>query len=469
MIGGLPRAGTTAVVDLINECPDAAIMAEYRLIDLVMHLQPILEYETEIRDLEEALWPTDDAVAPETSDAGEAPVIEAPDLPDLIADDTCAAVMELDGADDDTLHYPGFMTPGLTETFRFPTRRRFPLIVSEVVKASLNKPAARIIGSKIPGSMLADGGDYLSKLFPDIRYLAMLRAPLAQINSSINRRNRTAAGIDAWNIEDVRHAIDTYINNILGLFVLRSRAKEALLFVKYEDLVHNYEEVADRLFSHLGTDWRPADKLIVAERGTINVLTPREKARVEQKLGTLIAGWDSAALTGTTDADLALFHDILPKVPSRHHSFQGDDKPAFLADGWSDIEPDGIWTCEERAALLFGPTPNSKMMLKIEFISFLASGEPLEVDVMMNDVVVERIILTPKKTRSPKGSERIFHIPDWTQKNEIVVGPLSFRNDDANLLEFRLNGIHSPFSLGINDDVRRLGIRLSGLELLPAS
>ena len=463
LIGGLPRGGTTAIVDIINECPDAAIMAEYRLIDLVTHLEPILSYEAEIRQLEGQLWSSTET-SPEISDDGLMAFDDEFDDEFGNSDVSDSDATECDEA----LHYPGFVTPGLQQTLRFPTKRRFPIIVSEVVKSSLNKPAARIIGSKLPGTMLADGGEYLAKLFPEVRYLAMLRAPLAQINSSMNRRNRAVAGIDAWSIEDIQQAIDTYIENIVGLFVLRNRAKHTLLFVKYEEMVENYDAVVDRLFSHLGTDWRPAHKFTVSERGTIDVLTVHERERIEQVLGRLIAGWDTAKLTGASDADLSIFHNILPALPDQSYSLEGVRKPGFLASGWSDMEPDGIWTDADKATLIFGPVKSPKMMLKIEFIAFLASGKPLEIDMMMNETDLGKIVLLPGTNPSWNGPGKILSIPDWTQKNELLIGPLDFKSDDANLLEFTLTGICSPTSLGKHLDDRDLGIRLSKLEFVPA-
>lgn len=452
LIGGLPRGGTTAITDIVNECPDAAIMAEYRLVDLIQHMMPVLDYEGIIDNLNGTL------LAQDVEPVGKAPLV--PDGADLDLKDPGEQPSKLK-------HYQTASTPNVTKTIRYPTTERFPSIVAQVVKASLDKPSARVIGSKTPGSMLKDGGEAIAGLFPALRYVAMLRSPLGQINSSMNRRNRFLLGVDYWHIGDVDEAIEQYLDVIRGLIVLKQLEGDRLLFVKYEDLLGDTRRIFDLVFSHIGSDWRPKQNLALAERGTIDVLTRDEKKKIQAVFGALLDQWDAAVLTGGGEVDLSIFNNLLPQVPNGAFAIGGPKKPSFLIDGWSDIEEDGIWTDSRRATMLFGPTNSSVCMLKIEMMPYLASGLPVQLEVLLNGAKIGKTLLCGGAGGITPASDSVTILSDWLQKHELWIGPMNFKSDDSNLLEFHLNGITSPRSIGRGDDDRLLGIRLSAVHFIP--
>lgn len=456
LIGGLARSGTTCVTDIVNECPDVAVMAEYRLTDLVEHLQSLLEYETEI----ERLALTYDPARRIPSTLPNKPEPKNPE-PKKSEDATNLA------GKDEPLQYEGFGTPMLRNTLRYPTEQRFPAIVTNVVGTALNKPKARIIGSKSPGSLLQESSERLRDLFPRIRYIALLRSPMEQINSSINRRNRTLQGIDFWHEKTVDDAIDYYTRTIAGLVTLKYLVNVDLLFLKFEELLTDQKLVSETIFSYIGTDWRPEHDYVVAERGGVNVLTPEEREQVQAHFGDLLGAWDGARLTGADDIDLAIFNEILPPIPENREPMSNGSKPQFLTHGWSVPEADGIWTDGERAIMLFGASALGSGMLRIEFSPYLASGKPLGIEILFNGEPIGKTLLCHGSGAVTSDQTTITLIRDLLQTSVLWIGPVQLNSDKFNLFEFRFTDVTSPAAIGESPDPRLLGLRLSALQFVP--
>jgi hypothetical protein len=446
LVGGLARAGTTALVDVLNECADLAIMAEYRLVDLVQHLRPILAYETAVHQL--------------ASDYD-------PALRDVL---TIPAALvnrvEQTVVDGEVPHYPGFVTPQRQSTLRYPTVAKFTEIVAGVVGTSLGKPGARFIGSKTPGTMLADADSELGEMFPGLRFIALLRSPMDQINSSMNRRNRTNLGCDFWDVETVEAAIAYYKATLAGLIALKHRHGDRVLFVKYEDLVHDSARTLGAVLSHIGVEWAPPSAMLVAERGALDVLTAEEKRSIRSELGVIEDGWGEAELTGVNPAGLALFNNILAPLPKELLAVSASEKPAFLVDGWSIPESAGIWTIANHAMLLFGPASSGERLLRLDIAPYLAGGASLDMRVMVNGQSLGRTIFCPGSGLISSSATENIIVTEYGRPVTVWVGPFALSDDAPNLFQLDFVGMRSPALVGDSSDSRQLGVQLSGIEFV---
>lgn len=444
LIGGLARSGTTALVDVLNECADMAIMAEYRLVDLVRHLRPILAYEAVVEQLASTFDPA-------VRGAGTPP-------PSLRVEEGVEA--------EPILHYPGFVTPGRQSTLRYPSVAKFPEIVASVIGTSLGKPSARFIGSKTPGTMLADADAALVQTFSDVRYVALLRSPLDQINSSMNRRNRTNLGCDFWGVETVEAAIAYYKSTLAGLIALKRLHGDRVLFLKYEDLVGDSEAALRLVLSHIGVEWTPPPGMLVADRGALKVLTDEERLSVRRELGAIEDAWTDADLSGVNPTGLALFHDILPQLPEKLVTVSMGQKPDFLIDGWSLPEAAGIWSDASKAMLLFRPAHSGDRMLRLDVAPYVADEAPLGMQVTLNGKRLGRTMFCPGSGVISLSSETNVIVVEVGKPITVWIGPFALSEDAPNLFEFDFIGVRSPASIGESPDTRLLGVQLSGVQFI---
>jgi hypothetical protein len=445
-IGGLPRSGTTALTDIVNECPEVAVMSEYRLSDLIEHLGPIFDYQafsqSEDRSVINLGFDTANMLA--------------------LSDKTVTT-------DGNSLNnwYSNFTAPDLNHTLRYPTVERLPDIVTSVVQASLNKPDARVIGSKTPGHMLFEVDGAIQRMNGDVRYVAMLRSPLSQINSSINRRNGKRAGKDTWHLDTVDEAIDHYLEIIFGLIVLQSKVGNSLLFIKFEDLINDPSETFNKLFAHIDSMWRPNRQLTYVHRGTLDVFTSDERKQVLQRLGNVIEDWEDAILTGKSEIDFKIFAHVLPEVTDVPLRVGVGFPSPFLVSGWSIPEELGAWTESASATMLFAPAVNTvTRLLRLEILPFLTVGVPLGIEVFLNNVSIGRKLICLGATAIGPNNNLILAIPRVGETVTVWLGPLVLKSDGMNIIEFRLTGIVSPASLGHGTDLRKLGFQLSALQFV---
>ena len=132
----------------------------------------------------------------------------------------------------------------------------------------------------------------------------------------------------------------------------------------------------------------------------------------------------------------------------------------FLGEGWSMLEPTGVWTDGERASLVLKLTdaPPGDAELVLEVDPFVTREHPeLKVDVSAQGEQLgarvfrhRRALLRPGKGHPP------LH----------VVVPASVRDERGRtVLELRLRDPASPVDLGLSGDARRLGLRLRSLTV----
>lgn len=447
-IGGTPRSGTTLLTDLLNEAPDVAIMAEYRFSELFDHLGPLLDYEKD--------YIARDEMAPRSP---------APRTKRQQKAVGSATATKTEGAPSTYLY---LTTEGLTYPLRFPTAKRLPEIASAVVRASLNKPSARVLGSKTPGAMLAACTEDVKRISSKVRYIALLRSPKSQVNSSLNRRNLASGGMDDWPCRTVEDAIAEYVFTVAGLLALRERVGDDLMFVKYEDLIENPSEVMSAVAEHIGLKSLPvSEKLVHRKPASHDILTDDEREKVQDTFQDVIRVWASLQITGT-QPDLPVFDESFPSVPRRRRSISIDNPANFLVGGWSTYEQDGIWSDGPEAAMLFGPAPAAPMFVRLEVTPFFGTENPIGLEFSLNGEKVDNLWLFPGEGVAGPLRSRAVAIGDRGKPSALWLGPVQFRSDAANLLKIRFENIVSPASADLSGDTRKLAVKLSALHATPA-
>jgi hypothetical protein len=131
---------------------------------------------------------------------------------------------------------------------------------------------------------------------------------------------------------------------------------------------------------------------------------------------------------------------------------EGSGGERLLGDGWSALEPTGVWTDGEKASLVLEPTdvPPADAELVLAVSAFLTPDHP-KLDVKASARGEQ---LAGRVFRHGEG-QRLFRIP-WPAA---ALGTQTRRT----LFELDLSDPASPVDLGLGADVRRLGLHLEWL------
>jgi hypothetical protein len=433
LVRGCPRSGTTLVAELINSSPDGAILVEYPIGALVRDLAPILAYGREYR-----------SQLRRSVDGQRADVYASPAVDLSVA--------------------------------RFPTPERLGSIVAAVVGASLDKPGARVIGSKTPGTAAVSDRAELEPLFSTIKYVFVVRDPLTTINSMINRRNRTRLGLDNFPWPDVASCIDEYRQNVRQLFSHAIAYPETCFVIKYEDLARRFAETAAQLGDFLGLRfedgtpslWGDAD-LRSAPAATRTVLTEDEAAAVHDAFGPAIADWPAKRLTGpAADAVDALADCVdLIDVDTQYRFTRTRADRRFLGLGWSVIEETGVWSDGERADLFFRVSRDGDYTVRTEASYFLPEERPaLGVALDFDGMETFRATFVAGGGDIVDAGDGPWRIIPADGPKSVLCGPLALRSGRVHRLTFRFREPSSPRELGLSGDSRRMAAMLHSLLLV---
>ena len=458
MIGGLPRSGTTVVTDVLNESAHVAIMAEYEVQALIQDLQPIFGYGAELHhvlaniDTESARQRTSTITL---TDAGmqlaKWPLGPTDRNPPPPHDEPAAAS-----------HYVPYDNAPMQHTLRYPLRSRTGTIASAVIRASLDKPQAGLVGSKYPLFMLNERHFTLHEHFDDVRYVILLRNPHSQINSSLNRRNRSVTGVDTWHIGTIDEAVTEFRRVVARTISLLDRFPGECLIVKFEDIEERPTTELRRLFDFLEIDDRPCCEIVTAERGVRNILTPSELAHLHAFFGDVIERWPSLKLGGTAPTALDSLACLCEAWPQEQVLTLADLTRA-LGTGWSEPDTDGVWSDGARADLVFAPVDvATPYYIKLE-ADWHMPNRPIGMRIELNgDMVCDAVLVHGNLTATMAGRQ-IMAIPVPHEPTAIWLGPVTPRADGPNLLTFMFDGVQSPAALGLSDDPRQLGMHLRSL------
>jgi hypothetical protein len=318
-IRGCPRSGTTLMANLLNENPEIGCIAEQPLGDLAERLLPIFWYEDAIEREQQAV----------TRRRHAAPAVS---------------------------YEPADSLAEMRALHPYPTRDRLAQILTAVVEAALDKRDLRIIGSKTPGHWSDAQLQLVRASFSDVRSLFMVRAPLATINSMINRRNKARAGMDAsWPNQSIDEAIARYQEATCLLLSCAQQDPSRCYVVGYEELRTEPQGVLSALGEYLGVAIVDRFGNIAQPSRAVNVLTEDESRRVRAAFGAAEDAWPVKRLTGPASRLGSALDDCLrviePRRTYRCDAPVGDR--GLLGTGWSGSEARGICSDSPTAHLFF--------------------------------------------------------------------------------------------------------------------
>jgi hypothetical protein len=139
---------------------------------------------------------------------------------------------------------------------------------------------------------------------------------------------------------------------------------------------------------------------------------------------------------------------------------EGSGGERLLGEGWSGLEPTGVWSDGERASLVLKPPADlpGDVELVLAADPFVTPEHPeLKVELFARD---ERLGGSVFRHRRLPFRRSRAHMPLH------VVLPSSAQDEKGRaVLELRLQHPASPLDLGLSDDSRRLGLRLRSLTV----
>jgi hypothetical protein len=405
-VRGCARSGTTLLADIMNEHPNVGLLVEQPLGDLANRMSSILWFE-EHRKSEEA------AISRE-----------------LFVDNRCR----------------------MQNTLRYPTRERFPEIVAAAVNATFDKPELHIIGSKTPGRWEQHELELVQSLFPRVKYVFVVRNPLATINSMINRRNAARAGRDTWPNEPIEEAIARYQESMALLLSTVAAYPRDCYIVGHEDLLARPGATLAGLSDFLGVRIRDESSLIggkkSAEKHAPNVLTAVEERRVREVFGPAIDAWADKRLTGRPIGLARKLAGVIQPIAverSERLRVRPERQRGLLGAGWSGSEPGGVWSEAQTAECFFNVPHDGDYRVRLQFSGFGATWRrPLTFAVTLGNQHV------PVTLRN-----------GW--KTELVFEAAELAGGIAQRIRFDFGDIPAASERGRSGDPRRLGIKLKEL------
>ncbi len=123
---------------------------------------------------------------------------------------------------------------------------------------------------------------------------------------------------------------------------------------------------------------------------------------------------------------------------------------AYTKSGWSDPETGMVWTNALNCRMAFSvPAPTTDITMVANWSPFIAKGiiDQQEVHLYVNFMRVDFLTVTDGKPV------------------ELVIPKFVLANSQC-YIDFYIPSARSPFELGLNPDIRRLGLAMSRLVLI---
>jgi len=209
LIGGSPRSGTTAILQLFNSNPCVFVTSEENLLNCQNVLKKLLNTKTRR---------------------------------DTVINGTMRELSPRETLTLENIHSHNFHTEAIWPTLRF---------IYEYHHNQIHPEYDLLIwGDKLPGYWRD-----LKKIMmiPRAKYIHITRNPLDVINSMLRRTEAAKTGRDWWkNITAFSEMLDVWANAYSS--ILSVEDKSNVLHVHYEELLFNYENTIDRLNHFLECD-----------------------------------------------------------------------------------------------------------------------------------------------------------------------------------------------------------------------
>jgi hypothetical protein len=417
LIRGSGRSGTTMLADTLNASPQAAIMVEYPLGRLTRDLDPIFGY----------------ADAMETQAA--------------LRDERFTA-FRTGAAPKDAFLVAGSMLPA---HIAYPQRAHTAAIVADVVARALDKRAPAIVGSKTPGSYSLEDDLRAAALFPHTRVLFAVREPRATMNSIVNRRNLTRAGLDAFPL-DLRDGIASYLHSLRIMAALHARMGADVFVVDFDEMHRLRIPLCEQLSSFLGiaipSELPPGTRAMEENFTRRDVLTDEEAALIAAALPDV--GWGERPVSGVPGGVLPLAAALLePVVPGRRSTFAPVDGFApLLATGWSTPREGSVWSTSERADLVITVERTGDYEVALDLQRMTPPARPVGITLRLDGAEVARV--------GPQTPDAGLPTP-----------ALRLRAGFPHVLEIAVDELQNPARLGTSPENCDFGILLHALTLRP--
>jgi hypothetical protein len=132
---------------------------------------------------------------------------------------------------------------------------------------------------------------------------------------------------------------------------------------------------------------------------------------------------------------------------------EGSGGERLLGDGWSALEPAGVWTVAERArlALRLADVANTDVNLVLDVVPFVNIPHPeLGVEVWAGEALV---------------ADQVFRYGDAVQALRVRLPATAIDDDGRVVLDVHVRDPARPIDLGLSNDPRLLGLHLRSLSI----
>lgn len=442
ILSGLARAGTTVMSDILNESEEVVVFHEYPFHELVQKVDSIFDHQRTlgfvVKDLEKKTF---SSIGPE----------ESKEIEEFYRLRSSAI--------------------GLNYAERSPSEKMLADLLRFIFRRSARKEDAKIFGCKIPDYLDIENYNYLNNKLGNIKIIIMIRNLIDVVNSSIARRNNAIRGTDVWPIRQIEEECLDTISKFYKLFTIIEKLGENILLIKYEDLTNDPARVTRSAQEFLGLAAPPNTHLFAPLPPALSrfAFSDEDLSVCQQWFGDVDELWPSLALSG--EAVPQVRQNLLAVAPRVESGTTWDmslpSARRFLLEGWSEIEPWGVWTDGPLGRLVFnaGGQPPSSVTITLRVSPF--RRRDFSVRVLCGRQVLGWLSCSDGALAvGPKpGSEPLHTMSDLTTYRLSL--PLSF--DDMTgfhscNLTFELEGCSSPAAERLSDDTRELGVGIERLE-----
>lgn len=446
IVGGGARSGTTLMTDVLNESPLIGIFGEYPLSALIQSLEQVFSWSGEHRKLDVSLGSSDPSLLDEKYTGNS--IVRKENLPPFYSLRGNLRALKYDK--------------------RYPERQDMQEATTRLVAFTLGKETLSIVGSKIPNINEETNLNAIRRLYGRCRFVLMIRNPQGTINSIINRRNLTAAGLDSWGISDVGAALELYRANILSTISLITDYPEDCFVVKYEDLLESELDVVRRLEEFLQTTI-PFSGLSDSEREPLNVLTQDELSLVRRVYAEAIDNWHALPLTGPGVQVLRHLNVCIPVVPVGIYLpvLPQSSIAKCLGSGWHGVEAAGVWSSREKAHVFFRAVRMEEVLVQLELEPLPQKDTFIELSISLNGQrLFHGVLLMGEIVTSSAEIKKRKLVSYNSQPVRFLLGPISLQETTPNHLILESSPVKSPAEIGLSGDGRKLGIKLHSVKLI---
>ena len=220
----------------------------------------------------------------------------------------------------------------------------------------------------------------------------------------------------------------------------------------------NGERVAAREFRYGDPAWHIELPTPMPADGEVDLAFEIEEPRTPLELGW--SADDDRRLGILLRTMTLLEHGRSLRLGEKIAFSQGSGAERLLGEGWSALEPTGVWTDGEKASLVLKPTdaPPGDVELDLVVDPFVTPEHPeLRVEVSAQGEQLGSRVFRHRRAIFRRGN---------AHQHLRVVLPASVRDETGRVvLELRLHDPARPLDLGLSDDSRRLGLNLRSLAV----